>query len=147
VCAADDCVCFMWTTLQHLAIAIDVLRRRGFAYKSSYAWGKDKIGLGYWSREKHEILLIGVKGKVDCPAPGKQWDSLIIAPRDEHSAKPECFLEMIEQYFPTLPKIELNRRGPAREGWKAWGNEAGTLSLLPASLGIQYANTTEGDGS
>ena len=62
-CAAEDCVCFQWTTLQHLAIAIDVLRLRGFEYKSSYAWGKDKIGLGYWSREKHEILLIGVKVK------------------------------------------------------------------------------------
>ena len=123
-CAADDCVCFQWTTLQHLAIAIDVLRLRGFEYKSSYAWGKDKIGLGYWSREKHEILLIGVKGNIACPALGTQWESLVMAPRAEHSAKPECFLEMIEQYFPTLPKIELNRRGPPREGWKAWGNEA-----------------------
>ena len=124
-CAADDCICFMWSTLQHAAIAMDVLRMRGFEYKSQYAWGKDKIGLGYWSREKHEILLIGVKGDVPCPAPGSQWDSLVMAPRGEHSAKPECFLEMIEQYFPTMPKIELNRRGPARPGWSAWGNQAG----------------------
>lgn len=123
-CAAADCVIFQWTTLQHLAVAIDVLRLRGFTYKSSYAWGKDKIGLGYWSREKHEILLIGVKGHIDCPAPGTQWESLIVAPRGQHSEKPECFLEMIEHYFPTLPKIELNRRGPARAGWVAWGNEA-----------------------
>ena len=71
--AADDCVCFMWTTLQHAAVAMDVLRLRGFYYRSQYAWGKDKIGLGYWSREKHEVLLIGVKGKIDCPAPGTQW--------------------------------------------------------------------------
>lgn len=123
-CAADDCVLFMWTTLQHLAVAIDVLRLRGFDYRSSYAWGKDKIGLGFWSREKHEILLIGVKGNICCPAPGTQWASLIEAPRGEHSAKPEIFLQMIEQYFPTLPKIELNRRGAARENWNAWGNEA-----------------------
>lgn len=123
-CAADDCVVFMWTPNQHLAIAIDVLRLRGFEYKSNYAWGKDKIGLGYWGREKHELLLIGVQGNIDCPAPGTQWDSLITSPRGEHSAKPECFLEMIEQYFPTLPKIELNRRGPPRPGWSAWGNQA-----------------------
>jgi hypothetical protein len=32
---------------------------------------------------------------------------------------------MIEQYYPTLPKIELNRRGPARPNWDAWGNESG----------------------
>jgi N6-adenosine-specific RNA methylase IME4 len=127
--AAEDCVCFMWSTLQHAAIAMDVLRLRGFEYRSQYAWGKDKIGLGYWSREKHEVLLIGVKGNIDCPAPGTQWDSLIMAPRGEHSAKPECFLEMIEQYFPTLPKIELNRRGAARPGWAAWGNEAVDAAL------------------
>lgn len=132
--ADDNCVCFMWATIQHLAIAIDVLRLRGFEYKSSYAWGKDKIGLGYWSREKHEILLIGVKGKIDCPAQGTQRESLIMAPRGEHSAKPELFLEMIESYFPTLPKIELNRRGPARQGWTAWGNQASAQT---------YPNTCE----
>jgi N6-adenosine-specific RNA methylase IME4 len=30
---------------------------------------------------------------------------------------------MIEQLYPTVPKIELNRRGP-RPGWDAWGAEA-----------------------
>ena len=46
-----------------------------------------------------------------------------MAPVTGHSAKPESFLEMLEQYFPTLPKIELNRRGPPRQGWNAFGNE------------------------
>ena len=123
VCAADDCVLFMWTTSPHLAIAIDVMRRRGFAYKSNAIWGKDRIGTGYWFRNKHEQLLVGVRGKVPCPAQGDQWDSLLMEPVGEHSAKPEAFLEMIEQYFPTMPKIELNRRGPARPGWDAWGDE------------------------
>ena len=59
-----------------------------------------------------------------CPAPGTQWDSVIDALVRKHFKKPECFLEMIEGYFPNLPKIELNRRGPARPGWDAWGNEA-----------------------
>jgi N6-adenosine-specific RNA methylase IME4 len=31
---------------------------------------------------------------------------------------------MIEQYYPNVPKIELNRRGKPRPGWEAWGNEA-----------------------
>jgi N6-adenosine-specific RNA methylase IME4 len=143
--AADDCVCFMWTTLQHAAIAMDVLRLRGFYYRSQHAWGKDKIGLGYWSREKHEILLIGVKGNIDCPAAGTQWDSLIMAPRGEHSAKPECFLEMIEQYYPTLPKLELNCRGPGRPGWKVWGNQAhapiSASSRSPRPSGVESATT------
>jgi N6-adenosine-specific RNA methylase IME4 len=41
----------------------------------------------------------------------------------EHSAKPRAVLELVEAYFPSLPKIELNRRGPLRPGWAAWGNE------------------------
>jgi N6-adenosine-specific RNA methylase IME4 len=120
---APDCLLAMWSTNQHLAIAIDLMRLRGFRYVTNYAWGKDKIGLGYWSREKHELLLLGVRGNVPCPAPGLQLDSLILAPRGEHSAKPEVFLDMLEAYFPTLPKMELNRRGEPRPGWDAWGNE------------------------
>jgi N6-adenosine-specific RNA methylase IME4 len=46
------------------------------------------------------------------------------APIGRHSAKPELFAEMIEQLYPTVPKIELNRRGQARPGWDAWGAEA-----------------------
>lgn len=121
--AAKDAVLFLWTTNQHLRIAIGVLETWGFEYKSNYVWGKDKISTGRWNRSKHEILLIGTCGKPPCPAPGTQWDSLIMAPTGEHSAKPECFLEMIESYYPAMPKIELNRRGPARVGWEAWGNE------------------------
>src|SRR5262249_58168261 len=76
---------------------------------------------GYWNGEKHELLLIGTRGKVPCPAPGEQWDSLIQAPRGKHSEKPECFLEMIEQYFPTLPKIELTK-WPSEYGGVCSGN-------------------------
>jgi N6-adenosine-specific RNA methylase IME4 len=132
-CAAPDCVLFMWSTVQHLKIAMKLQELRGFEYVSHYTWGKDKIALGFWNRNKHEILLIGVRGNIPCPAPGTQWDSLIMAPVGEHSAKPECFLEMIESYFPNLPKIELNRRGPARPGWDAWGNEVEPASPAEAA--------------
>ncbi len=121
--AADNCLLAMWSTVPHLAIAIDVLRLRGFRYVSHYAWGKDRAGTGHWNRNRHEILLLGVKGVVPCPAPGTQWDSLIPAAVGEHSEKPACFLEMLEGYFPTLPKIELNARR-VRPGWTAWGLEA-----------------------
>ncbi|MFI5011756.1 MAG: MT-A70 family methyltransferase [Hyphomicrobiales bacterium] len=142
-CAAEDCVCASWATVQHLDISIDLMRLRGFRYVSHYVWGKDKIGLGYWNRNKHEILLIGVKGKIPCPAPGQQWASLIIAPRGAHSAKPECFLEMLEAYFPTLPKIELNRRGPPRPGWRAWGNQA-EEEVAPAACDLSAAEAIKG---
>ena len=122
--AADDCVLWLWATIPMLPHALTVMAAWDFDYVSHYAWGKDKIGMGYWSRERHELLLIGTRGKIPCPAQGTQWFSLVSAPRGEHSEKPECFLEMIETYYPNIPKIELNRLGAPRPGWDAWGNEA-----------------------
>ena len=61
VCAVD-CILFMWTTIQHLAIAIAVMRLRGFEYKSHYIWDKGKPGMGRWVASHHEVLLIGTRG-------------------------------------------------------------------------------------
>ena len=82
------------------------------------------VGTGYWFRNCHELLLVGTRGNVPAPLPGTQENSIITALIGEHSVKPDVILEMIESWFPTLPKIELNRRGAPREGWAAWGNEA-----------------------
>jgi N6-adenosine-specific RNA methylase IME4 len=129
-CAADDCLLAMWATVPHLAIAIDLLRKRGFSYRSHFIWAKDKAGTGFWNRNKHEVLLIGVRGSIPAPAQGTQWASLLMAPATEHSAKPERFLQMFEEQFPHLPKIEFNRRGKPRKGWAAWGNEVVSPALL-----------------
>ena len=56
-------------------------------------------------------------------APGRQWSSVIDAPRSAHSEKPDIVYDIIERYFPNLPKIELNARR-RRTGWDAWGLEA-----------------------
>jgi N6-adenosine-specific RNA methylase IME4 len=121
--AADDCVLFCWATVPMLREGLAFMEACGFEYKSHFIWFKDKAGTGYWNRNRHELLLVGTKGNVPAPAMGTQPHSVIQVPVGKHYAKPEIFLEMIEQYFPTLPKIELNRRGAARPGWRAWGNE------------------------
>jgi N6-adenosine-specific RNA methylase IME4 len=122
--AADDCVLFVWATVPMLLQAFEVMDDWGFEYRSHFVWAKDRVGTGYWNRNAHELLLVGVKGNIPAPAPGTQSPSLIEGRVGKHSAKPECFLEMIEAYFPTLPKIELYRRGLSRKGWAAWGQEA-----------------------
>ena len=132
--AADDCVLFLWATVPMLPQAIEVMAAWGFAYKSHMIWAKDRIGTGYWFRNQHELLLVGTRGKVPAPAMGEQFPSVIEAPVGAHSAKPEKFYEVIEAYFPTLPKIELNAR-QAREGWVRWGYEA------------PEENTQEGSGT
>jgi N6-adenosine-specific RNA methylase IME4 len=123
--AAADCVLFLWATVPMLEQAFDVMRAWGFEPKSSFVWGKNRMGTGYWNRNQHELLLIGACGHIPAPALGTQWPSLILAPVRRHSEKPEVFRRMIESYFPTLPKIELHARGPiARPGWDVWGLEA-----------------------
>lgn len=122
--AADDCVLFLWATVPMLPAALEVMKAWGFEYRSHAMWDKVHIGTGYWFRNRHELLLVGTRGEIPAPAMGEQFPSVFQAPRRDHSAKPEQFLEMIEEYFPSLAKIELNRRGPPRAGWDAWGNEA-----------------------
>lgn len=130
--AADDCVLFLWGTAPMLPHALAVMSAWGFDYKSHAIWAKETaldvpaVGTGYWFRNCHELLLVGTRGKIPAPTPGTQELSVIHALTGAHSEKPECVLEMIEYLFPTLPKIELNRRGPPRSGWAAWGNEAET---------------------
>ena len=125
--AADDAVLFLWATVPMLPQAIIVMGAWGFDYKSSFVWTKDKIGTGYWNRNQHEYCLLGARGKPPAPAPGALKSSVIEAPVREHSRKPDDLLEYIDGWYPTLPKIELNRRGPARKGWAAWGNESAPL--------------------
>lgn len=132
--AADDSVLWLWATVPLLLAGIEVMKAWGFEYKSHLVWNKDRVGTGYWFRNKHELLLVGTRGKVPAPAMGEQFPSVIDAPVGEHSAKPDIFYEIIEAYFPTLPKIELNAR-VARPGWVRWGYEA------------PEENTPEGSGT
>jgi N6-adenosine-specific RNA methylase IME4 len=121
--AAKDCALFLWATVPMLPHALSVMAAWGFDYRSHFIWGKDRSGTGYWNRNRHELLLLGISGKVPAPAMGDQWQSLLNEPVGEHSEKPERFYGLVESYFPTLPKIELNARR-ARPGWDAWGLDA-----------------------
>lgn len=126
--AAQHCALFMWVTVPHLAQGLAVLAAWGFEYKSHAVWRKRypgaRQGLGKWFRINHEILLLGTRGAPPCPAPGQNWGSVVEAEwTGVHSEKPEVFAKLIEDYYPTVPKIELNARR-ARPGWDVWGNEA-----------------------
>ena len=103
--------------------ALEVMEAWGFIYKSNFVWVKDKPGTGYWFRNQHEHLLVGTRGKIPAPAEGDQVSSVLTAKVGKHSEKPVKAMEMIEKYYPTVPKIELNCRGKPRAGWEGWGNE------------------------
>lgn len=140
--AAPDSIFLLWVPVPMLIEAICILDAYGFAciergedgflrpdktrarYVSSFAWDKVLAGTGYWNRSRHEILLVATRGNPVAPAMGEQLESLIVEKRGAHSAKPEQILDWIDRTWPTTAKIELNRRGPPRPGWDAWGNEA-----------------------
>lgn len=120
--ADKDCVLFMWTTGPHLAIALQVMALRNFDYRCQFIWLKNRMITGYWQRGMHEILLVGTRGKPPAPAPGKQFRSVLEGEVREHSHKPDWQYTLIESYFPTLPKLELNPGDDEeRPGWTRWG--------------------------
>jgi N6-adenosine-specific RNA methylase IME4 len=121
--AMDDAVLFMWATSSHLGDAVDLVRAWGFTLKTTAVWVKPSIGLGYLLRNRHELLLIATRGNPPAPPPPQRPDSVIEAPRGQHSAKPSQAYDMIERMYPDLLRIELFSRSP-REGWTAWGNQS-----------------------
>lgn len=119
----EDCVLFMWATSPKLAESLEVIKAWGFEYRTCAVWDKEKIGMGYYFRQQHELLLVAVKGSVPTPKPSDRVSSVIRSVRQEHSKKPDVFYEIIEDMYPELPKIELFCRSP-RKGWQSWGNQA-----------------------
>jgi N6-adenosine-specific RNA methylase IME4 len=136
-CLADDCVLFKWTTIPHLAIAIRVMELQGFRYVTSLVWNKERPGEargpGYWFTGEHEIVLVGVRGKVVAPAVAR-FRSNFSAPVGEHSEKPANIHEIVEFHWPSMPKVEFNARR-ARPGWTAWGFDAPEHSQANAGDG------------
>lgn len=122
--ADDDAVLFLWATSPKLAEALEVIDAWGFGYRTCMVWVKDRIGMGYYARQRHELLLIAKRGNFPVPDPEDRPDSVIDAPLGQHSAKPDVVYELIERMYPTVErKVELFARRP-RDGWAAWGNQA-----------------------
>jgi N6-adenosine-specific RNA methylase IME4 len=120
--AADDALLYMWATAPKLAECLAVIAAWGFTYRTNVVWVKDKIGMGYHARSQHELLLIAKRGELPPPLPEDRESSVIFADRGRHSEKPVAFYELIERWYPTLPKLELFQR-EARDGWTGWGNQ------------------------
>lgn len=98
-------VLYLWVTSPKLQEGLYVMGEWGFTYRSSMVWVKDQVGMGYWARSKHELLLIGTKGKMPCPDPKLRPESVISAKRCKHSEKPDDVYRIIEKAYPTLKKI------------------------------------------
>lgn len=129
--AADDAVLFLWATSPKLAESIKVIEAWGFDYRTCAVWDKEKIGMGYYFRQQHELLLVAARGSLPVPEPSDRVSSVIRVKRGGiHSRKPVQVIELLESMYPKFTKtdrIELFTREP-RVGWAAWGNEPLTES-------------------
>lgn len=117
-----NCVLYLWATAPKLLEALAVMKAWGFKYKTQAVWDKEIIGMGYWFRGQHEILLVGTKGKFSPPPQSGRVSSVIVERRTRHSKKPDKVRDLISEWFPNALKIELFARQKA-EGWDVWGDE------------------------
>ncbi len=120
--ADKNCILYLWATAPKLLEALDVMLSWGFKYKTQSIWDKEIIGMGYWWRGQHEILLVGVKGKMSPPPQSYRESSVYREKRTKHSKKPEYYKNFISKVYPQFNKIELFAREKTK-GWDAWGNE------------------------
>jgi len=120
--AAEDCFIAMWCVNSMLPQALHVMSAWGFEYKTNGAWIKGKMSLGYWMRGRHELFLLGTRGQVPAPSPDLRPVSTFFAHQREHSRKPDDLHEILEGWFPNVPKLELFARNN-RPGWDSWGTK------------------------
>ena len=123
--AAEDCILFLWSTAPKLDEALALMTAWGFQYRTCLVWDKQLIGMGYYWRVQHELLLLGRRGTPGTPDEKKRYPSVFRWQREEHSKKPSGIYTMIENMYPAANKLELFAR-ERREGWDVWGLEAPT---------------------
>jgi N6-adenosine-specific RNA methylase IME4 len=84
-------------------------------------------GLGFWTRANPEPCLLATRGQPKRSA--GDVPKLLIAPRREHSRKPEETYARIERLLPG-PYLELFAR-QSRPGWDGFGDQEGLFDRGP----------------
>lgn len=130
--AADNCALFLWACFPLLRQAFATIEAWGFSYRTTaFLWVKTNpkqgslfMGCGAWSRANSEPCLLATRG-----APKRlhaDVHSVIVAPRREHSRKPDEVYDRIERLV-AGPYLELFAR-TERPGWDSFGNEVGKFA-------------------
>jgi N6-adenosine-specific RNA methylase IME4 len=126
--SADNALLYLWATAPKLVEAIEVMTAWGFNYRTCAVWDKRVLGMGYWFRNQHEMLLVGTKGDFSPPPADKRISSMFYEARGRHSEKPDFIKQKITEWYPDETKIELFCRNNKSNlfqvnNWDVWGNE------------------------
>ena len=119
----DDSILFLWSPASQLQNALLLINAWGFVYKTSAVWDKEIIGMGYYFRNRHEMILIGIKGDIKPPLPENRPPSVYQERRSKYTKKPDYYYDMIEKMYPNGKYLELFARQQYNEKWTAWGNQ------------------------
>lgn len=113
--AAESAHLYLWTINRYVEAAYGIARAWGFAPSTLLTWCKPRKGLGvggaYALTTEHILFARRGKGAFE-RRHGTCWFQW---PRGAHSAKPDAFLDIVEQVSPG-PYAELFARR-ARFGW------------------------------
>jgi N6-adenosine-specific RNA methylase IME4 len=124
--AAADSFLFLWVTTPQLPDAFPIMAAWGFRYSgTAFVWAKLNPRGGYGTRKNVELCLRGRRGQPARRDRGVR--ELFVAPRREHSRKPDEQYERIERLC-TGPYLELFAR-QRRPGWTSIGDEADRFTL------------------
>jgi N6-adenosine-specific RNA methylase IME4 len=131
----EGCHLFLWTSGPFLMQALALIEAWGFRFSTrAFTWVKTRptwgpgdplsesdfhVGLGLTVRHQTEMVLLARRG--NCRRRAKDVREIIVAPRREHSRKPDEFFRRVERYCGG-PRAELFAR-ECRPGWDAWGLE------------------------
>lgn len=132
--SAADAVLLLWVTKPILPQAFAVIAASGVAYKTigfKIIAGQDDgtlfgppplrffFGMGHWTRANPELCLLATCGKPH--RSNADVAELILAPRREHSVKPDEIYPRIERLV-AGPYLELFASADAshRDGWTRW---------------------------
>lgn len=134
---ADRGVLFLWATSPLLDDAIELLNKWGLTFRGvAFVWVKTKkteptTPIGAQGvrpsivKPTVEFVLAASRVKRGRPMPlfDESVRQVILAPKREHSRKPDEVFERIEALYPDARRLEMFAR-QSRAGWDAWGNEA-----------------------
>lgn len=131
--AEKNSVLYLWSTAPKLLEALQVMRAWGFTYKTQAIWDKARIGMGYWFRGQHEILLVGTKGRFSPPIQALRESSVYREKKSTHSKKPQYFRDLLNKQFPDKTKLEMFAREKS-DGFDCWGNEVESDIIISEKL-------------
>ncbi len=123
--ASTQHVVFLWGIDQFLIEGEKSMMDRGYRLHARMIWDKNNgIAPAFSVRYCHEYLTWFYKPKFTPVSVGSRGktSSVFRESAREHSRKPECVYEAIQQWFPDLTKMDVFSR-QKRNGWLQFGNQ------------------------